>query len=662
MIKPVVQFTYTRDIQTFFTANETPIWRTRLWIYEYIKTLPFMAEYDEEFNKIAIFVTTLIIDFVELKKVDSTDALRRDDRRWMLNPTDRSELLIHFEGHKPPLSFFVFRTGLALGFTYQYSELLGKIKTWPFLLDIPLIEDQTDLLRYQRMAFSSGKITIDNSSGMLDEYFLHLYGNNVDLLTLDEKNKLEEIRQFFLESYSLGLSTATFNVKDKRARLSFNAPVETYTKEKYPYIDDNLIDKVEIDAYGYCRGVPGTCINRNNIYVNEVSMTFNLYFDFKFARKITSVEEVWVKMSDKWTQVFPGLGIIDSDTYSQLNPHPIQLVYKNQNGSEQSLEITNENKNTLGDYDNNGIIRIWHTQAMKDNPGNLDRMNGDANEVKMNGVFVDLHTPGDIIKDLLTHYGDLPDDESWLNAQEWARETAGMKQIGICLNEKKSVFDWIELIQNGSMLGFQLVSYRDLFSARVDNSNRKESFNIKWNEILNKPAIEPEIGSENYASFSTINYLKDYADNETLTIVDKTFRNDILNAYRFEKEYQNDNFLSGYRNPAQSKNERTEQAKKDVEKKGKIVLENFTKIRPVIRNIELDGLRWDEIQLFSTGWIDFKMELPRQMKIIQKYMKPREFMQQLRVKVIKCRRNLRENKTFIDVIQCDRLRILEGAL
>jgi hypothetical protein len=303
--------------------------------------------------------------------------------------------------------------------------------------------------------------------------------------------------------------------------------------------------------------------------------------------------------------------------------------------------ITTADANNLPD--NNGIIEIWWSQALKDNPGHLERRNGNPNKVKMTGVFVDLHTPGDIVKDLIIYYGKILYEISYFNLEEWEKEMAGGKDIGICLDSSQDIYSWVEKIQNGSMLGFQLLIYRNLFSARVDNPNREETFNIHWSEILNRNEIEPELNGDNYATFSTINYNKEYTDNEYLTVIDQSYRLAVLNVYKYEKEYTNDCYLVN---------------EEDVKRKGRIILENFMQVRPIFKNIKLDGLRWEEIQLFSTGWIDFSIELPRQMKIIQKYMKKRNFMGKLRVKIIGCRRDLKQDKIYIDVIQCDKLEAL----
>jgi hypothetical protein len=643
---PVVQLSNVSDVSVIFTAYDSPVWRARLWVNPYERNLPFMAEHDTEYNKFAVSLENIIIDFIEYLKVPNYNVLRATDKSWMLDPSDSSKLLIHFERHNPPFKFLSFKNGLLLGFSYGKPLMLGELKTYPLLLDFPEVEDSSDNFVYQKMSFASGNIAIDNSTGILDD-LIELFGNDINLLNYNKDGVLEIVRQFFVNSYTIGLNKVNLNVKDKRSRLTFKAPNTFYSKDEYPFIDDNLLEKVIQDAYGYCRGVPGTCLNRNEIYTvfpnpPLIAGTFNDWFTFKFARKITTIEELWINKSDTWTQAFPGLGVPGNNDYASINPHPIKIITKDVLGNDVPVDITANNMNSLPD--NDGRIQIWWSQALKDNPGHLYRRNGNAEKVKMTGVFVNLNTPGEIIKDMMTYYGDLPYDASYFDLADWEQEMQNAKKIGICLNKSDNIYNWIEQMQNGSMLGFQLLIHKNLFSARVDNPNRQESFNIRWNEIKNRNELEPEMNGDSYATFTTINYLQDYTDGEWKTSIDQSQRLNILDVYKYEKEYKNDCFLV---------NER------DVIQKGKFILENFMQVRPIIRGIELNGLRWDEIKLFSTGWIDFSMDLPRQMKVIQKYMKRRNYMGKLRVKVLGWKRNLKLEKTFIDVIQCDRLEALE---
>jgi len=642
---PIAQLENSQDISVDFTVHESPIWRAKLWITHYTKHLSFMADEDTRYNRSSVSISSIIIDFVEYLKVNDYGVLRDTKKSWMFDPQDNSRLFVHFDDHNPPFWFSSFKNGRLYAFSYGLIKS-GGVSAYPVLIDLPMVEDAADHLSYKRMEFASGSVIIDNSTGMLDD-LRELFGNNLNLLLYNAKTaELEMCRQFFIESYTIGLKDAKFSVKDKRSRLTFKAPNTFYTKEEYPHIDEKFIGKIIQDAYGYCRGVAGACVNEKEIYENEADLIFNDWFRFKFARKITSIKEVLVEMSDVWTEVFPGLGIKGNDApdnpnpntgWSDINPYPIRIMAKDPVTGEYTIPVDVTTANMKNLPDNDGQIEIWWSQALKDNTG-LERRGGKPNKVKMNGVFVDKHSPGDIIKDLMVYYGELPYEASYFNLDEWEKEMGHARPIGICLEKDDDIYSWIEKIQNGSMIGFQLLVHKNLFSARLDNPNRKETFDIHWSEIANKDEIEPELNGENYATFTTINYNKEYTDDQYLTIVDQSKRTDILEIYKFEKEYANDSYLI---------------YESDVIQKGNIILENFMWVHPIFRNIELDGLRWESIQLYSTGFIDFTAELPRQMKIVQKYMKNREFMGRMRVKVIGCRRDLKLEKTFIDVIQCD---------
>ena len=655
---PLVLLSKTTDITKIFTAFDSPVWRAKLWGNPYEQNLSFMAENDPKYNRFAIQLENVIIDFIEYLRVFDYRTLRRTNRAWMLAPNDPSILFIHFEFSNPPSAFMSFVSGIALGFSYGPPALLGEIKTYPVLLAFPEIEDQADHFVYQKMKFSSGQVSIDNSTGMLDELF-ELFGNDLSLL-IKKNNKLNIVRQFFIEKYTIGLSSVVFSVKGKRSRLTFKAPNTYYTRDEFPFIDESLENTVIQDAYGNCRMALGTCLNRNQIYnppLFEPANGFNNWFTFKFARIITSIEQVMVYMSDVWTEVFPGLGIppaadnpgsgaAGNASYLNTNPSAIRLITIDAAGNDVPVTVTRENMNDLP-KNNDGRIQIWWSQAMRDNPGFLERRNGNANRAAMTGVFVDFRTPGDIVRDMMSFYGALPYDASYFNLENWEREMGqrhANNQIGLVLDRADNIFNWIEQIQNGALLGFQLVIYKNLFSARVDNPNRTETFDIKWHEIVNRDELQPEMGGEMYATYTKINWWHDYANGAWETVIDKSQRLAILDIYKFEKEYANDTFLVN---------------EADVIRKGSFILESFMQVRPIIRNIELKGLWESEISLFSTGWIDFSVKIPRQMKLVQKFMKERNSVGRIRVKVLGWRRDYKLEKIFVDVIQADRIGALE---
>jgi hypothetical protein len=262
----------------------------------------------------------------------------------------------------------------------------------------------------------------------------------------------------------------------------------------------------------------------------------------------------------------------------------------------------------------------------------------------MTGVFVNKQYARDIIIDLMVHYGDMDATELLINLKEWNEELSKNWQIGFFMDKSAELFTWVEKIQNNGLLGFQITIDRDLFSCRLDNPNRPDSFNLRPVEIMNMNEVEMEMQGENYFSFSTINYALDNTDKTYLSSVDLTMREFVIDQYLFEREYTNDSFLIW---------------SEDVVRKGKAIVENYSIIRPILRNIKLDGLHEGDIKLYSTGWIDFRQKIPRQMRLINRFMKDRKFAGRIRVKVIGYARDIKEDTVTIDVVQCDALDSLQ---
>ena len=636
---PLIKIAKVANMTKYFTAFDSPIWRARLWIRPYIKNLPFMADSDPAYNNFPVLLENIIIDFVEYWKAPDYSALRNRPESWMLDPNDDSTLYIHFANHSPSFSFLSFRAGKLSAFSYGKPAYLGVIQAYPYLLSFPEIEDTADPVNYQRMAFSSGTVEVDNSKGQLDE-FLSLFGNNLIFSLFDEKNAeagAEIVRTFFITNYQIGMERASFNVQDVRSRLSIKAPNTYFSMEQFPFIDEREIDRAMQDAYGFCRGVPGTCINRNMLYDPPgQTAVFNDYFQFRFARTVSQIHEVWVlRGNDTWIQVFPGLGIPGNndpespDRYLSVNPHPIRIVPINGN----PFNVTTANNRSLPV--NEGIIEIWWSQCMRDNSGHLERRNGEPERVKMTGVFVDKHNPGDIIADIVSHYGNLPFTSNMYHQEEWYSEKQKLADIGFCMSDSRDIFDWIERIQNASNLGFQMGTYRDLFTIRVDDPDRDLTFDFKMFDIENRDELYLEINGDHYASFTTINYSRDYADDEWLTHVNDSFRRQVLEVYRFEKEYTNDSFL---------------QRLNDVKEKALTILKRSTHTRPVLRNIRISGLHWDWLKLYAMGTLDIRIDIPSRMRKLIIAHRQSRFNYVYAVQIIGVRRDLKHNCSFIDVI------------
>ena len=640
------------------TIKFSPVWQFVLW-NTYVKHLAFMADTDPDYPTEQFKIGSIFIDQLSYIKVNSLIKCWENACTYFIQD---NILYVHFLDHMPSWVFYNYVTGVMYGFTNKDPELFGASQLLPDLLQIPKIEISSDIFTYGRMKFNSGNVIINNSNGIMDG-IQQVFGNNLNILYEKEPEVFELLMQFYIASYNINSNTATFSAKDKRERLSNSCPNTFFNKETFPFIDDKYKDRVIPDAYGQCVGVPAIPIEGNRIYVDSDNVTEGMqendpnwlnYYSYKVARKITKISRVQVKMSDVngddiWVEVFPGLGVIDNTeagtpdpitgtdrnfAYQEINPQPIKIVKINGDGE----TITLLNKDNLPD--NNGIIQIYVRQALKDNPGFLFKRGGRTQDVKIDGVFNDMTKPADIAKDIIKHYSGLPnDDHLFFNVEECYENLGQLPSIGIVLKDKKSIYDYIERIQNGCLLGWQMLIDKDRFTARLDNPNRAESFVITEDDIINVHDVEVELDGENYATYTEIKYNQDISDDLWQSVIDRSSWNTIMDIYKFDKVFENESLLLTMQEAAM---------------KGRTLLDDFSQVRPIIRGIELIGKQYFNLKLFQIGSINFTIALPERLKQLQPYMNDRTFMgKNFRCKIINKSIDIENEKVIIDVRQCD---------
>lgn len=634
--------------------HETAVWKYLLWIDTYEKKLPFMADQDTRYPRKNITLGSLFVDFVMYRRVSSLDDCFANAETFFIN---HNTLYVHFTDYRPAWVFIRIDSGIMYGFTNQEPEIYRNIERLPDLLDVLEIEQRSDTLHYERMAFNSGNVRFNNSMGYFDG-ILDVFGNNFNIFFQNINNEMELIKQFFISSYSINSREANFNLKDRRERLSSNAPNTYFDKElpEYRWLEDRHDGEIIQDAYGVCVGVPATCINGLQVYNTEAGSSSGelQWHSFKVARSISKISRVQVRMrntegNDLWVEVFPGFGVrgntvalpdaarnprsnIDTNfAYQNRNPEPIEIV-----GTDGTFTtITTNNMNNLPA--NNGVIRIWSYQAMRFNPGMPNGRGGEPQKVKVDGEFNGMTNPGDIVKDMIIHYTGLPNDsEKFFNMQEWRNTFQRLPAIGIVLNRKQSIYDYIENIQNGSLLGWQLIIDKNRYSARLDNPNRGETFNLTTNQIMNIHDVEVEMDGENYATYTEIKWGQDVHDDLWEVVIDKSAWEDIMTIYKFDQSFENNSLLTNAN---------------DAAVKGRVILDNFREVRPIIRGIELLGEEYYKLQLFDIGRIDFTIELPERLKRLQPFLNDRYFIGSLRCKIIGHNINLETGIVTIDVRQ-----------
>jgi hypothetical protein len=614
------------------TAYAPGVWRYCL--YATGEILPFMVD---TFNRIPVKVNNVVIDGIEAMLCASIKELMElpaDQCGWV---NGGSIIYVRCKEYLPPSLSYSKRYGTVMGFTNGSPVLHDGTMYRSGLLTAPVVEQSADTFTYDKMKFNSATVSIDNTNGQFDDIG-KLFGNEFNLkvgvladkeetiqdnlvrmigdapesrvISLSPKNndefvvlgmakknaekfsKLTQVAQYYIANIIVTLAKADFTLKDKRERLSFMIPDKKFTADtladiakgadielNIAHLDDNLIDKDMQEAYGHCFGVPGVCLNgkrifidKNNAGMDNTQGDWNNYY-FRFSSAIKEVDRIQVKF-----------------TSGEINGVPVDgwtTVYENNTWK----------KGITGcriDYEH-GLVLLPFSVAKQGG-----RRENKPNDVRMDGVFINMTKPLDILKDIMEKYAWAPYDignnyfiPENTTKKEIESELAPLSQeIGVLFDKSITVYEAIEKLQGGCVKGFQFHIHEDKFTARLDDPKRKTGDAIHFLEIKNLDEVEIDWNAELYGSYTDIEYAYNYSEKSGRHWVDKTKQIDILDNHRAEKEFAVTSLLAN---------------EKDAKQRSDMLLEDFLELRPIIRNIKLEGEKWHGLRVYDMRDIDFSI-------------------------------------------------------
>jgi hypothetical protein len=578
----IIELEYTKSlIDINATIESYPVWRYLLWSM----IPPTFSWLRDGYSHSELEISNIVIDQIEYNLVTSVSACLDQEMSYYQGDTNGKNLYIHFKNHWPPAGGMSLRIAISVGFTDKGIITTPRRLVYPpKVLAVPTIEEKADSLNYSKMQFVSGKIDLLNTDGFFDSLSA-VFGNEVRILSglsHYSYDQFKKLAQFYVANASITKSKLSLSGKDKRERAAYKAPVNVYTEQEYPYMvtagypaedieprKSKFIGKIKSNSYGYCFEVQGVCINEYQIY-NDVAtgdMSKNTSRRFRFCDHLTTVFQVEVKMSgDTWYTL----------SQTQLNPWTIDWT----------------------EHDD-GILKINWIYLFPPLPNGEPDPSKSVYEVRIRAICspqpdipgIPQNTPGAIILAILRDYGNIASSEKFFNLEEMRKNLGSLPRIGLTLNKSKNVYDWIEQLQNSSLMGFQFYNDYDRFSCRLDSSNRNETFEIRGVEILNKDEIEIDYNAENYATFAKIQYLYKSMSDEYESVLIRDYENQILDNYRIPKEYGD-----------QAPTLLTEEA--DAELKGHIVMNEYVNFRPIIRGVKVFGEKWFDLKFYDIGYID----------------------------------------------------------
>ena len=675
---------------------EAGIWHCAL--YATGELLDFMVD---TYNRIPINVNNVIVNNIEWENVVlNNEELELSEKLHRLRVLPGSKagwfqdgaiVYIRFHNWDTPLLYYSAKYGRLYGFTNGSPKLVDGMMYRPGLLTSPVVEQSADAFTYDKMKFNSASVSIDNTNGQFDDVndffgneFNVLVGENKEedrksneniiqlfnperpdqVITLNaETEKLVvlsgseekngniplDFAQYYIANIVTGLEKATFSLKDKRERLSGKIPNDKFDTIRYPDIEDNLIDKDMQEAYGYCFGVPGICL-QGKIMNGNGSLGQNIQYRFRFSSEISRVDRIEVnlpsgefaadvakpdinkvKMSG-WTTAYqrkrPALNSPDdwpgswpSDGSGRWNPmfKAGDIVTRKLYG-----EITLDE----------AISKPGGGGSNKPNEVRMDGVFNNPNSEERNIEAGDPVTPLDIIRDIMEKYVDIPYNENNFCTTEIKSELEQLNhKIGILYDKQQTVFEAIEKLQSGGVLGFQFLVYQDRYTARLDNPNRPlvdGLDGIRRYDILNLDEVEVDWNADLYGTQTDIEYAHNYNEDSGRHWIGDSRRQAILDIHRMDKVWSASTLLK---------------KKKDAELKSNIMLEDFVKLRPLIKNIKLFGLKWFGLRVYDIVFINLSLEEKSRNRIME-----REFAgKETRCQILRVECDTSTGETTIDV-------------
>ncbi len=234
------------------------IWKARLtptstlFVDDYGVTGYWGNKNDEYFN-----IQSFNIDGELYSEVASSALCISTDKSWYYD-TATTDIYLHLSAGEPPCMFTIISPGAVKGFTLGEDRVNNNyyenIYYEPLIKSVPNLSKKKDDLFYGIMSFNGGRVSFINNKGYFDKFSqLGLYGQPIRLKLTFEGLPLSEAKLVFsgrVEDFRHTFAEFTVNIADQRKLLSRKLPINTFTAEVYPDMEEKLIGTHIPIAYG----------------------------------------------------------------------------------------------------------------------------------------------------------------------------------------------------------------------------------------------------------------------------------------------------------------------------------------------------------------------------------------------------------------------------
>lgn len=208
-------------------------------------------------------------------------------------------------------------------------------------------------------------------------------------------------------------------------------------------------------------------------------------------------------------------------------------------------------------------------------------------KVYVTGVMRNLTNPADIIVDLNARLANILYNSTNYNITEWEAEKASLADVSLYMDNSKSLYDWISLLQSGSTWGFR---YEDMGkrTLRLDDPDRTQiTFDdgatlITPVEIRNSD-IPINQNAELYATSCIVKYGYNHRTQSYSQVENTDYKDAVLQEHRIEKIITQESLLT---------------SKTDAEAKALRIMQDQSKVRPII-TLELEVSKYTTPRIYD---------------------------------------------------------------
>lgn len=449
------------------TARITRLWHTDSFVlgmrFRYSTasywTTVFTAPAESE--TVSPIILDVLINYIQYYTADSYATCLSLESSWYF---DGDTLWIHLD-HSLVYDGIIIQYGKGIGYSDSSVVYIGQTQYLPLVSETPSIERSEDIKEYGRLKLLATDITLTNNFGVLDILQDENIIGNSALLAYIPNEKIvdgfvdagDSIPQafYYVEKIDHGQQSISLALQDIR-KLNKQIPTRTFDTTTYPYLNDsNDGDTVPL-IYGRVRSAK--CFPVTADQTGTTSATF------RCAELLTAIHAVRVKIGDTWTAATA----------------------------------------TSSDLPNGTFTISGGRSAAGQDPY--------ACQADVTGIVVTYAS--DIIVDMYSRYLGQGFTDQFYNIDEWNTNKITLPTCGIIIDNPKDILDIIPMIQNGIYPSFRFdITYDGLKTIRLDDKSRGIDWYVGNLEIINNDSLVVSESSEYLFGEVTVQYDKDYTDN-----------------------------------------------------------------------------------------------------------------------------------------------------